>query len=108
MMKAQIAQLMQQAQRMQEEMQRAQEELARLEVTGSAGGGLVNVVMSGRHETRRVNIDRKLLAEDPEMAEDLIAAAINDAINKVAELSQQRLGGLTQGLNLPPGMKLPF
>ncbi|MCK9365889.1 MAG: YbaB/EbfC family nucleoid-associated protein [Metallibacterium scheffleri] len=107
-MKAQIAQLMQQAQRMQEEMQRAQEELARLEVTGSAGGGLVNVVMSGRHETRRVNIDRKLLAEDPEMAEDLIAAAINDAINKVAELSQQRLGGLTQGLNLPPGMKLPF
>ncbi|MBU6405073.1 MAG: YbaB/EbfC family nucleoid-associated protein [Pseudomonadota bacterium] len=108
MMKAQIAQLMQQAQRMQEEMQRAQEELARLEVTGSAGGGLVSVVMSGRHETRRVNIDRKLLAEDPEMAEDLIAAAINDAINKVAELSQQRLGGLTQGLNLPPGMKLPF
>ncbi|MHB1589304.1 MAG: YbaB/EbfC family nucleoid-associated protein [Metallibacterium scheffleri] len=107
-MKAQIAQLMQQAQRMQEEMQRAQEELARLEVTGSAGGGLVSVVMSGRHETRRVNIDRKLLAEDPEMAEDLIAAAINDAINKVAELSQQRLGGLTQGLNLPPGMKLPF
>ncbi|MHB1992050.1 YbaB/EbfC family nucleoid-associated protein [Metallibacterium scheffleri] len=107
-MKAQIAQLMQQAQRMQEEMQRAQEELARLEVTGSAGGGLVNVVMSGRHETRRVNIDRKLLAEDPGMAEDLIAAAINDAINKVAELSQQRLGGLTQGLNLPPGMKLPF
>ncbi|THD10535.1 YbaB/EbfC family nucleoid-associated protein [Metallibacterium scheffleri] len=107
-MKAQIAQLMQQAQRMQEEMQRAQEELARLEVTGSAGGGLVNVVMSGRHETRRVNIDRKLLADDPEMAEDLIAAAINDAINKVAELSQQRLGGLTQGLNLPPGMKLPF
>ncbi len=108
MMKAQIAQLMQQAQRMQEEMQRAQEELARLEVTGSAGGGLVSVVMSGRHETRRVNIDRKLLADDPEMAEDLIAAAINDAINKVAELSQQRLGGLTQGLNLPPGMKLPF
>ena len=108
MMKAQIAQLMQQAQRMQEEMQRAQEELARLEVTGSAGGGLVSVVMSGRHETRRVNIDRKLVAEDPEMAEDLIAAAINDAINKVAELSQQRLGGLTQGLNLPPGMKLPF
>ncbi len=108
MMKAQIAQLMQQAQRMQEEMQRAQEELARLEVTGSAGGGLVSVVMSGRHETRRVNIDRKLLADDPEMAEDLIAAAVNDAINKVAELSQQRLGGLTQGLGLPPGMKLPF
>ncbi|EQD41593.1 protein belonging to Uncharacterized protein family UPF0133 [mine drainage metagenome] len=108
MMKAQIAQLMQQAQRMQEEMQRAQEELARLEVTGSAGGGLVSVVMSGRHETRRVNIDRKLLADDPEMAEDLIAAAVNDAINKVAELSQQRLGGLTQGLSLPPGMKLPF
>lgn len=108
MMKAQIAQLMQQAQRMQEEMKRAQEELAKLEVTGSAGGGLVSVVMSGRHETRRVNIDRNLLTEDPEMVEDLIAAAINDALNKVAELNQQRMGGLTQGLDLPPGMKLPF
>ena len=108
MMKAQIAQLMQQAQRMQEEMQRAQEELARLEVTGSAGAGMVSVTMTGRNEVRRVSIDRTLLADDPEMLEDLLAAACNDALNKVAELSKQRMGGLAQGLNLPPGIKLPF
>ncbi|MBS0431137.1 MAG: YbaB/EbfC family nucleoid-associated protein [Proteobacteria bacterium] len=107
-MKAQIGQLMQQAQRMQEDMKRAQEEIAKLEVTGSAGGGMVSVVMTGRHEVRRVQIDRKLLADDPEMAEDMIAAAVNDAVNKIAEASQQKLGGLTQGLNLPPGFKLPF
>ena len=99
---------MQQAQRMQEEMQRAREEIGKLEVTGSAGGGMVSVTMSGRHEVRRVQIDRKLLAEDPEMAEDMIAAAVNDAVNKVAEVSQQKLGGVAQGLNLPPGFKLPF
>ncbi len=108
MMKGQIAQLMQQAQRMQEEMQRAQEELGRLEVTGSAGGGMVSVVMSGRNEVRRVRIDRKLLADDPDMAEDLVAAAVNDAVNKVAEAGKQRMGGLAQGLELPPGLKLPF
>ena len=108
MMKAQIAQLMQQAQRMQEEMQRAQEELARLEVTGSAGAGMVSVIMTGRNEVRRVSIDRALLADDPEMLEDLLSAACNDALNKVAELGKQRMGGLAQGLNLPPGIKLPF
>lgn len=107
-MRGQIGQLMQQAQRMQEQMQRAQEEIARLEVTGSAGGGLVSVVMSGAHELRRVNIDRKLLADDPEMAEDLVAAAVNDAVNKVAAASKDKLGGMASGLNLPPGMKLPF
>jgi DNA-binding YbaB/EbfC family protein len=106
--KGQIANLMQQAQRMQEEMQRAQEELARLEVTGQAGGGLVSVVMTGRHEVRRVSIDRQTFADDPEMAEDLVAAACNDAVNKIAESQKERLGGLTAGLNLPPGMKLPF
>ncbi len=108
MMKAQIAQLMQQAQRMQEEMQRAQEQLAHEEVTGSAGAGMVSVRMSGRQDVRGVSIDRSLLAGDAEMLEDLIAAAVNDALNKVAELSRQRLGGLTQGMNLPPGFKLPF
>lgn len=108
MMKAQIAQLMQQAQRMQEEMQRAQDELARQEVTGSAGGGMVSVLMSGRNEVRRVDIDRALMTQDPEMVEDLVAAAVNDALNKVAELGRQRMGGLAQGLNLPPGFKLPF
>ena len=107
-MRGQIGQLMQQAQRMQDEMKRAQEEIAKLEVTGSAGGGLVTVLMSGTHEVRRVQIDRKLFADDPEMAEDLVAAAINDAVNKVAEVSKNKLGGVTSGMNLPPGFKMPF
>jgi nucleoid-associated protein EbfC len=107
-MKGPLAGLMQKAQRMQEDMQRAQAELAQLEVTGQSGGGLVSVIMSGRHEVRRVAIDRKLFADDAEMAEDLVAAAFNDAVNKVAEMSQERLGGLTAGLNLPPGFKMPF
>lgn len=108
MMKGPLAGLMQQAQRMQQDMQRAQEELAQLEVTGQAGGGLVSVVMSGRHEVRRVSIDRQTFADDPEMAEDLLAAAFNDAVNKVAAASQERMSGLTHGLNLPPGFKMPF
>ena len=107
-MKGPLANLMQQAQRMQESVQRAQEELAQLEVTGQSGGGLVSVVMSGRHEVRRVNIDRAMFAEDPEMAEDLVAAAINDAVNKVAAVSQERMGDVTSGMSLPPGFKLPF
>lgn len=107
-MKGQIGQLMQQAQRMQEDLKRAQEEIAQLEVTGNAGGGMVSVTMSGRHEVRRVQIDRKLMADDPEMAEDMIAAAVNDAVNKVAEASQQKLGGVSAGMSLPPGFKLPF
>ena len=107
-MKGPLAGLMQQAQRMQEEMKRAQEEIAQMEVTGQSGGGLVSVRMSGRHEVRGVTIDRKLFADDPEMAEDLVAAAINDAVNKIADLSQQKLGGLTAGMNLPAGFKLPF
>ena len=100
-MRGQIGQLMQQAQRMQEE-------IAKLEVTGSAGGGLVTVLMTGVHEVRRVQIDRKLFADDPEMAEDLVAAAINDAVNKVADVSKNKLGGVTSGMNLPPGFKMPF
>ncbi|GAB3040240.1 MULTISPECIES: YbaB/EbfC family nucleoid-associated protein [Oleiagrimonas] len=107
-MRGQIGQLMQQAQQMQEKMKRAQEEIAQMEVTGSAGGGLVNVTMSGSHEVRRVQIDRKLFADDPEMAEDLVAAATNDAVNKVSELSKEKMSGMTAGMNLPPGMKLPF
>ena len=107
-MRGQIGQLMQQAQRMQEEMKRAQEEIAKLEVTGTSGGSLVTVVMSGAHEVRRVQIDRKLFADDPEMAEDLVAAAVNDAVNKVAAISQEKLGGVTAGMNLPAGLKLPF
>jgi DNA-binding YbaB/EbfC family protein len=108
MMKGPLAGLMQQAQRMQEEMKRAQEEIAQMEVTGQSGGGLVSVRMSGRHEVRGVTIDRKLFADDPEMAEDLVAAAVNDAVNTVAQASKDKLGGVTAGMNLPAGLKLPF
>jgi nucleoid-associated protein EbfC len=107
-MRGPMAELMQQAQRMQENLKRAQEEIAKIEVTGQAGGGVVSVVMNGRHEVRRVNIDRKLFADDAEMAEDLVAAAINDAVNKIAEVTQKQMGEATGGMNLPPGFKLPF
>ncbi|HET6632374.1 MAG TPA: YbaB/EbfC family nucleoid-associated protein [Rhodanobacteraceae bacterium] len=107
-MRGQIGQLMQQAQQMQEKMKRAQEELAQMEVVGQAGGGMVKVTMSGRHEVRKVEIDRGMMGDDPEMTEDLVAAAINDAVNKITEATQERLGGMTSGLNLPPDMKLPF
>ena len=107
-MRGDLGQLMQQAQRMQENLQRAQEELAKLEVTGQSGGGMVSVTMNGRHEVRSVRIERKLFADDPEMAEDLVAAAINDAVNKVAAASQQRMSEVTGGMGLPPGFKLPF
>ena len=107
-MRGQIGQLMQQAQRMQEQMKQAQQEIAQIEVTGSAGGGLVKVTMSGAHEVRRVEIDRGMLADDPEMAEDLVAAAVNDAVNKVAAASKEKMGSVSSGLKLPPGMSLPF
>lgn len=107
-MKGPLAGLMQKAQRMQEDMQKAQEELAQQEVTGQSGGGLVSVIMSGRHEVRRVTVDRALFADDPEMAEDLVAAAFNDAVNKVAAMSQERMSGMAAGMNLPAGFKLPF
>lgn len=106
-MRGNIAQLMQQAQKMQENLQRAQEELAKVEVTGNAGGGMVAVTLSGRMECRKVRIDPSVLS-DPEMAEDLIAAAFNDAVNKVNAESQQRMGAATAGMPMPPGMKLPF
>lgn len=106
-MRGNIAQLMQQAQKMQEDMQRVQEELARMELTGNAGGGMVSVTLTGRMECRKVRIDPAVLS-DPEMAEDLLAAAFNDAVNKANALSQEKLGAATAGLPLPPGMKLPF
>jgi DNA-binding YbaB/EbfC family protein len=106
-MRGNIAQLMQQAQKMQENMQRAQEELATLEVTGNAGGGMVNITITGRMECRKVRIDPSVLT-DPEMAEDLIAAAFNDAVNKVNTESQARMSAATAGMQMPPGMKLPF
>jgi len=106
-MKGNIAQLMQQAQRMQENVQRAQEELATLEVVGNAGGGMVAITLSGRMECRKVRVDPSVLS-DPEMAEDLIAAAFNDAVNKINSESQSRMSAATAGMQMPPGMKLPF
>ena len=106
-MRGNIAQLMQQAQKMQEDMQRAQEELAQLEVTGNAGGGLVAVTITGRMECRKVRIDPSA-ATDLEMLEDLVAAAFNDAVNKANAASQEKMGAATAGIPLPPGMKLPF
>ncbi|MGA9851694.1 MAG: YbaB/EbfC family nucleoid-associated protein [Gammaproteobacteria bacterium] len=107
-MKGGLGGLMKQAQQLQENMRKAQEELARMEVTGQAGGAMVSVVMTGRHEVRRVSIDPKLLGDDKEMLEDLIAAAVNDAVNKVEAVTRERFSGLTAGMPLPGGMKLPF
>ena len=107
-MKGGLGNLMKQAQRMQEELQKAQEQLANEEVTGESGGGMVKVVMNGKHEVRRVEIDPSLMADDKEMLEDLVAAAMNDAVHRVADKMQQSMSDLTAGLPLPPGMKLPF
>ena len=106
-MKGNLAGLMQQAQKMQQEMQKAQEELANLIVTGEAAGGLAKVTMTGKHAVRRVEIDPSLLA-DHEMLEDIVTAAINDAVNRVATTMQDRMSEMTAGMPLPPGMKLPF
>ena len=108
MNKNQLAGLMKQAQQMQENMQRAQEELARTEVEGQSGAGLVKVVMTCRHDVKRVSIDPSLLGEDRDMLEDLVAAAFNDGIRRAEEVSQEKMGKLTAGMALPPGMKLPF
>ncbi len=108
MMKGGLGNLMKQAQKMQAEMQKAQEELASMEVTGQSGGGMVQVVMTGRHDVKRVTIDDSLMEEDKEMLEDLLAAAVNDAVRQVEKTSQEKMSGMTAGLNLPGGMKLPF
>jgi hypothetical protein len=107
-MKGGLGNLMKQAQEMQANMQKAQEEIASMEVTGESGGGMVKIVMTGKYEARRVSIDESLLGDDKDMLEDLVAAAINDAAHKVESTTQERMAGLTTGLNLPPGMKLPF
>ena len=108
MMKGQMAGLMRQAQQMQENLNKAQEALADLMVEGAAGGNLVKVTMSCRHDVKRVEIDPSLLAEDKDMLEDLVAAAFNDALRKAEATSQERMASVTAGLPLPPGMKLPF
>lgn len=106
-MKGNIAALMQQAQKMQQEMEKAKKELAELEVSGEAAGGLVKVTMDGRHAVRNISIDPGLV-DDVEMLEDVVTAAINDAVNRLAQANEQRMGELTSGLPLPPGFKMPF
>ncbi len=107
-MKNQMGDLLKQAQKMQEQMQKVQEELAKAEVTGESGAGLVKVVMTGRHDVKRVQIDDSLLKEDKEVLEDLIAAAVNDAVRKVEQNSQSKIGNLAAGMGIPPGFKMPF
>ncbi|MCB1933226.1 YbaB/EbfC family nucleoid-associated protein [Accumulibacter sp.] len=107
MMKGGIAGLMKQAQQMQENMKKAQDELAQLEVEGQSGAGMVKVLMTCNHNVRRVTIDPSVM-DDREMLEDLVAAALNDAMRRSEELSQERMAGFSAGLSLPPGMKLPF
>lgn len=107
MMKGNIAQMMQKAQRMQENMQKAQEELARLEVTGQSGGGAVKVTLTGKMDARKVSIDPSVMA-DAEMLEDLLVAAINDAVGRINEESSRRMAAATAGMPMPPGLKLPF
>lgn len=107
-MKGGLGNLMKQAQKMQEDLQKAQEEIANMEVSGQAGGGLVTVVMTGRHDVKRVSIDESLMKDDKDMLEDLLAAAVNDAVRRVESETRERMSGITKGMPFPPGMKLPF
>ena len=103
-----LGNMMKQAQQMQEKMQKAQEEVANLEVEAEAGAGMVKVTMTGRHDVKRVEIDQSLMDDDKELLEDLIAAAVNAAVRKVEETSKEKMAQVTKGMNLPPGMNLPF
>ncbi len=107
-MKGGLGNIMKQAQAMQENMQKAQDELAEIEVEGQSGGGMVSIKMSCKHDVRRVKIDPELIDDDIDVLEDLVAAAFNDALRKVEATTQDKMGGLTAGMNLPAGMKLPF
>ncbi|NJM32991.1 MAG: YbaB/EbfC family nucleoid-associated protein [Limnobacter sp.] len=108
MMKGQLAGLMKQAQQMQEKMAKMQEEFARLEVEGQSGGGLVKVLMTCKHDVKRITIDPSLLAEDKDMLEDLVAAAFNDAVRKSEATMQEKMGAATAGFPMPPGFQMPF
>ncbi len=108
MMKGQLAGLMKQAQAMQDNMKKMQDHLATIEVEGQAGAGMVKVVMTCKNDVKRVSIDPSLLADDKDMLEDLVAAAFNDAVRKAEAMSSEKMSGLTSGLPLPPGFKLPF
>jgi len=107
-MKDAFGNIMEQAQKVQEQMKSVQEEIARVEVVGEAGAGLVAVTMNGRHDVKRVKIDADVLKEDKEVLEDLLAAAVNDAVRKVEESNQEKMSGLASGFNIPPGFKMPF
>ena len=107
-MKGTLGNMMQQMQKMQEQMQEEQKEMANKEVTGTAGGDIIKLVMNGQHQVKSIRIDHDMIDGDQEMLEDLLVAAFNDAMNKIAELQKDNLGGLTEGLNLPPGFKMPF
>lgn len=106
--KAGLGGLMKQAQKMQEDMQKAQEEIAAMQVSGQSGGGLVSVVINGKHECKRVTIDPSLFEDDKDMVEDLVTAAFNDAVHKLEEASRERMAGVTAGMPMPPGFKMPF
>ncbi|HEX2585653.1 MAG TPA: YbaB/EbfC family nucleoid-associated protein [Steroidobacteraceae bacterium] len=108
MMKGGIGNMMKQAQMLQANMQKAQAEIAKLECIGESGGGMAKVTMNGKHEVSRVQLDPSLLTDDKEMLEDLVAAAINDAVRKVERATQDKMQGAMAGMQLPPGMKLPF
>ena len=108
MMKGQLAGLMKQAQQMQDNLKRVQEQLAQVEVEGQSGAGLVKAIVTCRNELKRVTIDPSLLADDRDMLEDLVVAAVNDALRRAEQTAQERMGGVTAGLPLPPGFKLPF
>jgi nucleoid-associated protein EbfC len=108
MLKGQLAGLMKQAQQMQDNMRKMQEQLAATEVEGQAGAGMVKVVMNCQHDVKRVTIDPSVMGDDKDMLEDLVAAAINDAVRRVETTKQEKMGGMTAGLGLPPGFKLPF
>jgi DNA-binding YbaB/EbfC family protein len=107
-MKNALGNIMQQAQKMQEDLKKAQEELALMQVLGESGGGMVTIVMTGKREARKVTIDDSLLGEDKDMLEDLVAAAINDAVNKVAKMKKEKMSDITAGIPLPPGFQMPF
>lgn len=107
-MKGGLGNLMKQAQAMQENMQKMQQEVANMEVNGQSGGGLVKITMTGRHDVKRVEIDESVFSDDKDMLEDLIAAAVNDAVRQVEKVTQEKMSGIAGGMNLPPGFKLPF
>ena len=107
-MKNPLGNLMQQAQKMQEDLKKVQEEIAAMQVQGESGGGLVTIIMTGKREAKKVTIDDSLLGEDKDMLEDLVAAAINDAVNKVAKMEKEKMSAVTAGIPLPPGFQMPF